>query len=333
MDRPSIVNIAACEGKRSSCAAGSTTSARAEAALPAGARRHRHHPVRGQRRRASASEFAAGRRARRRSRSLAVTGTWSASDARARAATSSQVDGLRGRRRARGLPDHAQGARRRLPAWSTATSGCARAGSTPSCACAHEVIDAIRDFFDGRGFTLLDAPIFTPAACEGTTTLFETDYFGEKAYLTQSGQLYMEAGGDGLRQGLLLRPDLPRREVEDPPPPDRVLDGRAGGRLHGPRRRHGPGRGAVCRVVVAARARTAARRTRGPRARHRAAREGAEPFPRITYDEAVETLQKAGAPMSSGATTSAATRRPSSRTSSTGRSSSTAIPPRSRPST
>ena len=52
---------------------------------------------------------------------------------------------------------------------------------------------AIRDFFDGRGFTLLDTPIFTPNACEGTTTLFETDYFGEKAYLTQSGQLYNEA--------------------------------------------------------------------------------------------------------------------------------------------
>ncbi len=56
------------------------------------------------------------------------------------------------------------------------------------------IIRAARDFFDGRGFTLLDAPIFTPAACEGTTTLFETEYFGEKAYLTQSGQLYMEAG-------------------------------------------------------------------------------------------------------------------------------------------
>ena len=43
------------------------------------------------------------------------------------------------------------------------------------------------------GFTLIDSPILTPAACEGTTTLFETDYFGDKAYLTQSGQLYNEA--------------------------------------------------------------------------------------------------------------------------------------------
>ena len=57
-----------------------------------------------------------------------------------------------------------------------------------------EVVAAIRDYFDGHGFTLLDAPIFTPNACEGTSTLFETDYHGESAYLTQSGQLYMEAG-------------------------------------------------------------------------------------------------------------------------------------------
>jgi asparaginyl-tRNA synthetase len=57
------------------------------------------------------------------------------------------------------------------------------------------VISAIREFFDGRGFVLMDAPIFTPAACEGTSTLFETDYFDlGKAYLTQSGQLYGEAG-------------------------------------------------------------------------------------------------------------------------------------------
>ena len=58
----------------------------------------------------------------------------------------------------------------------------------------HTVIKATRDFFDNNGFTLADTPIFTPAACEGTTTLFEVDYFGDdKAYLTQSGQLYNEA--------------------------------------------------------------------------------------------------------------------------------------------
>jgi asparaginyl-tRNA synthetase len=54
-------------------------------------------------------------------------------------------------------------------------------------------IKSARDFFDNDGFTLVDSPIFTPAACEGTTTLFETEYFGEKAYLSQSGQLYGEA--------------------------------------------------------------------------------------------------------------------------------------------
>lgn len=58
----------------------------------------------------------------------------------------------------------------------------------------HTVIKAVRDYFDGNGFTLADTPIFTPAACEGTTTLFEVDYFDDaKAYLTQSGQLYNEA--------------------------------------------------------------------------------------------------------------------------------------------
>jgi asparaginyl-tRNA synthetase len=56
-----------------------------------------------------------------------------------------------------------------------------------------EIIKAARDFFDERGFTLTDPPILTPAACEGTTTLFPVDYFDDQAYLTQSGQLYIEA--------------------------------------------------------------------------------------------------------------------------------------------
>jgi asparaginyl-tRNA synthetase len=58
----------------------------------------------------------------------------------------------------------------------------------------HEVIKSVRDYFDNNGFTLVDTPIFTPAACEGTTTLFEVNYFDDdKAYLAQSGQLYSEA--------------------------------------------------------------------------------------------------------------------------------------------
>lgn len=62
----------------------------------------------------------------------------------------------------------------------------------------NEIVKAIRDFLDEREFVLVDAPILTPSACEGTTTLFETDYFDTKAYLTQSGQLYMEAAAMAL---------------------------------------------------------------------------------------------------------------------------------------
>ncbi|MEO7867029.1 MAG: asparagine--tRNA ligase [Candidatus Eisenbacteria bacterium] len=61
-----------------------------------------------------------------------------------------------------------------------------------------EIIASFRDFMDNQGFTLVDAPIFTPSACEGTSNLFETEYFDEKAYLSQSGQLYMEAAAMAL---------------------------------------------------------------------------------------------------------------------------------------
>ncbi len=57
----------------------------------------------------------------------------------------------------------------------------------------HEIIKSIRNFLDDNGFILMDTPILTPSACEGTTTLFETPYFDTKAYLAQSGQLYNEA--------------------------------------------------------------------------------------------------------------------------------------------
>jgi asparaginyl-tRNA synthetase len=56
-----------------------------------------------------------------------------------------------------------------------------------------ELVGALRDFMDSEGFLLVDSPVFTPNACEGTSTLFETRYFDQKAYLTQSGQLYQEA--------------------------------------------------------------------------------------------------------------------------------------------
>jgi asparaginyl-tRNA synthetase len=70
----------------------------------------------------------------------------------------------------------------------------------------HSIIKAIRDFFDEREFTLVDAPIFTPNACEGTSTLFETDYHGQKAYLTQSGQLYMEAAAAAFGRAYCFGP-------------------------------------------------------------------------------------------------------------------------------
>ncbi len=109
----------------------------------------------------------------------------------------------------------------------------------------HEVIKGIRDYFDSHGFMLVDTPIFTPAACEGTSTLFEVNYFDEeKVYLAQSGQLYNEATSDGFRQDLLLRADVSRGEIEDAAPPDGILDGGAGDGLRRSRRRQARGRGA-----------------------------------------------------------------------------------------
>jgi asparaginyl-tRNA synthetase len=69
-----------------------------------------------------------------------------------------------------------------------------------------EVVAAFRDFMAQEGFVLVDAPIFTPNACEGTTTLFETRYFDDQAYLSQSGQLYMEAAAMALGRVYCLGP-------------------------------------------------------------------------------------------------------------------------------
>src|ERR1700691_3082562 len=72
-----------------------------------------------------------------------------------------------------------------------------------------EAIRAAREFMDGQGYTLTDTPIFTPAACEGTTTLFEVQYVDEeKAYLTQSGQLYLEALAAALGKGYCFGPSF-----------------------------------------------------------------------------------------------------------------------------
>src|SRR5438874_4625880 len=71
----------------------------------------------------------------------------------------------------------------------------------------HTLIKSIRDYFDERGFTLVDSPILTPAACEGTSTLFEVPYFDlGKAYLTQSGQLYGEAAAMAVGKAYVFGP-------------------------------------------------------------------------------------------------------------------------------
>ena len=80
----------------------------------------------------------------------------------------------------------------------------------------NEVEQAIRDFFYERDFVLIDSPILTPAACEGTSTLFETDYFGEQGVPLAVGPALPRAGRRGVRQGLLLRPHLPGREDRRP---------------------------------------------------------------------------------------------------------------------
>ncbi len=77
-----------------------------------------------------------------------------------------------------------------------------------------QLIRAIREFFDNREFVMMDAPILTPAACEGTTTLFDVDYFGETAFLSQSGQLYGEAGALAFKKCYVFGPTF-RAEKSD----------------------------------------------------------------------------------------------------------------------
>jgi asparaginyl-tRNA synthetase len=70
----------------------------------------------------------------------------------------------------------------------------------------HTIEKAFRDFFDNHGYTLVDSPFLTPAACEGTSTLFEIDYFGDPAFLTQSGQLYLEAAASAVGKAYCFGP-------------------------------------------------------------------------------------------------------------------------------
>ncbi len=163
------------------------------------------------------------------------------------------------------------------------------------------VVRAIREFFDGRGFTLVDAPILTPAACEGTSTLFEVPYFDlGKAFLTQSGQLYMEAAAMALGKVYCLGPTFraerskTRRHLTEfwmVEPEVAFLDLAGDMELM---------ESFVSHVVQAAlRAHEAELRDVLERDVEKL-RQVRPPFPRITYDEAVEVIRRAGHPMTWG---------------------------------
>ncbi|NOT45723.1 MAG: asparagine--tRNA ligase [Acidobacteria bacterium] len=164
----------------------------------------------------------------------------------------------------------------------------------------HEIIDAVRDFFNGRGFVLCDTPIFTPAACEGTSTLFPVPYFDDAtAYLTQSGQLYNEANAMALgrvyafgptfraeksktRRHLtefwMVEPEMAYADLHD------VID-LAEGLI-----------GAVVARVLDRRRKELAVLERDVTRLERVT----PPFPRITYDEAAALLQEKGLPFQYG---------------------------------
>ncbi len=165
----------------------------------------------------------------------------------------------------------------------------------------HTVERAIREFFDDRGFTLVDAPIFTPAACEGTSTLFEVPYFDlGKAYLTQSGQLYMEAAAAALGKVYCFGPTFraekskTRRHLTEfwmvePEVAYMDLDGDMELMEQ-----------FVSHVVQAALAKHR-REIETVLERDVSLLENVKPpFPRITYGEAVEVIRKAGHPMEWG---------------------------------
>jgi asparaginyl-tRNA synthetase len=164
----------------------------------------------------------------------------------------------------------------------------------------HEIINAVRDFFNGRGFILADTPIFTPAACEGTTTLFPAQYFDDQtAYLTQSGQLYNEANAMALgrvycfgptfraeksktRRHLtefwMVEPEMAYADLNDVMELAEDLVVSVVGRVLQNRRRE---------LAIIERDVTRLEAVQ-------------KPFPRISYDDAVKTLQAKGLPIQWG---------------------------------
>ncbi len=158
---------------------------------------------------------------------------------------------------------------------------------------------ACHDYFESEGYLRLDAPILTPAACEGTTALFETEYFGESAYLTQSGQLYSEAGCQAFGRVYCFGPTFraekskTRRHLMEfwmVEPEAAFLDLDGDIRL---------AEGLICGVIERVLDRC------GPELqtleRDPAPLESVRPpFPRITYDEAVDLLESKGCDVTRG---------------------------------
>jgi asparaginyl-tRNA synthetase len=159
-----------------------------------------------------------------------------------------------------------------------------------------EAIRAARNFMDEQGYTLTDAPIFTPAACEGTTTLFEVNYIDDqKAYLTQSGQLYVEATAAALGKVYTFGPTFraekskTRRHLTE----FWMLEPEAAFAHLADMMDLGEGLvSAIVESVVQHRARELTTLGRDVSKLEKIA----APFPRITYDDAVTVLQKAGNP-------------------------------------
>src|SRR5579862_1462619 len=153
-----------------------------------------------------------------------------------------------------------------------------------------------RNYMDSQGYTLTDAPVFTPAACEGTTTLFEVNYIDDqKAYLTQSGQLYVEATAAALGKVYTFGPTFraekskTRRHLTE----FWMLEPEASYAHLDDMMSLGEGLvSAMVQGVVKNRERELATLGRDVAKLAKIA----PPFPRITYDEAVEVLQKAGNP-------------------------------------
>ena len=164
-----------------------------------------------------------------------------------------------------------------------------------------EVEAACRDFFHQRGFVLFDAPILTPTSCEGTTNLFELDYFGErKAYLTQSGQLYAEAGALAFGKVYCFGPTFraekskTRRHLTEfwmvePEVAYCDLDGDME-----------LAEQFVSYIVGRVLERRGAELKTLERDTAKLERSAAAPYPRVSYDEAIERLKKKGVAISWG---------------------------------